>query len=153
MNRCFTTISNPTKQSESNSGKKTRKKFVPKKASVNLTPKSRKFFKTLLSKRDGAAGIMLRYEQSKTEPRMIFNFGFVTQEELGVDDEPVSLEVTEDGITPKSHKESIDDGLQKLYIHHNAFMKVLGATIDMDEDGMTPVLYDREGNVMDPNNA
>mmetsp|Transcript_15933 Transcript_15933/g.27163 ORF Transcript_15933/g.27163 Transcript_15933/m.27163 type:complete len:101 (+) Transcript_15933:29-331(+) len=67
----------------------------------------------------------------------------------------VSLEVLEDGITPKPPSESWNDNLPKLYIHHNAFMKVLGGTLDVDfnaETGdLTPKLFDREGNVMDPN--
>ena len=67
----------------------------------------------------------------------------------------VSLEVLEDGETPKPPSESYNDGLPKLYIHHAAFMKVLGATLDVDfnpETGdMTPRLFDREGHEMDPN--
>jgi len=67
----------------------------------------------------------------------------------------VSLEVLEDGVTPKPPSESMDDNLPKLYVHHAAFMKVLGGTIDVDFDAktgdLTPKLFDREGNVMDPN--
>lgn len=59
----------------------------------------------------------------------------------------------EDGATPKPPDESINDGLPKLYVHHHTFMKVLGATIDIKDDGVTPFLLDREGNVMDPNNT
>lgn len=62
----------------------------------------------------------------------------------------VSLELSEDG-SPKAPSESMDDGLPKLFIHHNAFMKVLGATVDVNMDDLTLILYDREGNVMDPN--
>ena len=62
----------------------------------------------------------------------------------------VSLELNEDG-TPKSPEQSMDDGLPKLYVNHNAFLKVLGATVDIDLEKITPILYDREGNVMDPN--
>ena len=65
----------------------------------------------------------------------------------------MSLEVQSDGVTPKTPKESENDGLPKLFIHHQAFMKVLGATIDLKEDGFTPYLIDREGNEMDPNNT
>jgi len=62
----------------------------------------------------------------------------------------VSLEVLDDG-TPKPPKDSVDDGLPKLYISHNGFMKVLGCKLDVDVDNMKPVLYDSSGNVMDPN--
>mmetsp|Transcript_16611 Transcript_16611/g.34890 ORF Transcript_16611/g.34890 Transcript_16611/m.34890 type:complete len:93 (-) Transcript_16611:169-447(-) len=67
----------------------------------------------------------------------------------------VSLEVLEDGITPKPPDESWNDNLPKLYIHHNAFMKVLGGTLDVDIDtgtgSMKPLLFDRNGHAMDPN--
>ena len=62
----------------------------------------------------------------------------------------VSLELLEDG-TPKPPKDSMNDGLPKLYVNHNGFMKVLGCTLDVDVDNMKPVLYDPSGNVMDPN--
>ena len=47
--------------------------------------------------------------------------------------------------------ESIDDGLPKLFVHRDAFLKVLGATVDVNLETITPILYDREGNIMDPN--
>lgn len=61
------------------------------------------------------------------------------------------MEVLDDGVTPKPPGESENDGLPKLYVHHNAFMKVLGCTLDVDEVNMVPLLYDREGNKLDPN--
>jgi hypothetical protein len=30
-------------------------------------------------------------------------------------------------------------------------MKVLGATVDVDLETVTPIMHDREGNLMDPN--
>jgi hypothetical protein len=69
---------------------------------------------------------------------------------IGLPSNRVSLEVLEDG-TPRSPGESADDGLPKLYIHHNAFLKVLGAKLDVDTENVSPILYDREGNLMDPN--
>jgi len=63
------------------------------------------------------------------------------------------LEINEDG-TPKPPSESINDGLPKLYIHHGAFLKVLGGTLDIDikdSGDFAAVLYDKEGNEMDPN--
>ena len=60
----------------------------------------------------------------------------------------------EDG-SPKPPSESWGDNLPKLYIHRDAFMKVLGGTIDVDfnkETGdLNPILLDREGHEMDPN--
>eukprot|EP00586_Coscinodiscus_wailesii_P023735 CAMPEP_0172500004 /NCGR_PEP_ID=MMETSP1066-20121228/133353_1 /TAXON_ID=671091 /ORGANISM="Coscinodiscus wailesii, Strain CCMP2513" /LENGTH=99 /DNA_ID=CAMNT_0013274031 /DNA_START=579 /DNA_END=878 /DNA_ORIENTATION=+ len=97
---------------------------------------------------------MLGYHQSSTgEPRMVFTFTFVTSEDLTPDDECVSLETLDDGVTPKPPSESVNDGLAKLYVHHNAFMKVLGATVDLKESregALGPVLYDREGNLLNP---
>jgi hypothetical protein len=136
--------------------KKKRKKkvFIPRKAAVSMNEKTRKFFKLLLENapRKDIIGLMLHYDQSKTgEPRMVFSFGFVTAEELGPDDEPVSLEVLEDGVTPKAPVDCRQDGLPKLYVSGNAFLKVLGASLDVDTETVLPILWDREGNLMDPN--
>ena len=133
-------------------GKKQRS-FVPRKAAVQLTPSARTFFQKLLADppRPGIVGIQLCYGQSGTgQPRMVFSFRFVTQNDLGPNDEGVSLEVLEDG-TPKPPAEAAQDGLPKLYVQGDAFLKVLGATVDVDKATFTPVLYDKEGNKMDPN--
>ena len=81
---------------------------------------------------------------------MVFSFSFVNANELDEQDEGVSLEVDEDG-TPKSPRDALDDGLPKLYVHHNAFLKVLGATVDVNTENITPVLYDKEGFELDAN--
>ena len=62
----------------------------------------------------------------------------------------VSLELLEDG-TPKPPRDAMDDGLPKLYVSHNGFMKVLGCTLDIDIEKMQPVLYDPSGNEVNPN--
>jgi hypothetical protein len=62
----------------------------------------------------------------------------------------VSLEVLDDG-TPRPPDQALKDGLPKLYVQEHAFMKVLGCTLDVDEEQILPILYDREGNLMDPN--
>jgi len=156
-------------------GARKRRKFIPRKAAVELTDKARTFFRALLANNPQSDGIMLNYQQASSgQPRMVFSFGFVTKDELTEEDEGyvniefdfrvmaypplahkclthrVSLELLEDG-TPKPPKDSIDDGLPKLYVHHNAFLKVLGATLDVNTETISPILYDREGNVMDPN--
>lgn len=101
---------------------------------------------------------MLKYEiSSQNALRMTFKFDLIkdAKKELTAQDEGVSLEVLEDGVTPKPPSESWDDNLPKLYIHHAAFMKVLGGTLDVDFDSetgdLTPKLFDREGHEMDPN--
>lgn len=91
---------------------------------------------------------------------MVFAFEFVKVGALGKDDEGVSLEVLEDGTTPKPPMQSMSDGKRKLYLHQSAILKVLGGTLDVEQidDGtdsgttvFNPVLYDKEGNLMDPN--
>jgi hypothetical protein len=144
--------------------KRTRRVFVPRVAAVQLTDRARTYFKALLNNpiRSDIIGIMLHYEQSKSgEPRMVFTFNFVSNHDINIDDdEGVSLEVI--SITdpntgeiiktiPKLPADSKHDELPKLYIHHNAFLKVLGATIDIDIETNTPILHDQEGNRMDPN--
>ncbi|KAG7365450.1 hypothetical protein IV203_038654 [Nitzschia inconspicua] len=125
--------------------------LIPRKAAVQLTDSARSLFQKLLDSKPDKDGILLDYHQSSSgQPRMVFSFRFVSKEELVDEDEGVTLELNEDG-TPKSPKETWNDGKPKLYVHHNAFMKVLGATVDVDRENMTPILYDREGNVMDPN--
>lgn len=52
---------------------------------------------------------------------------------------------------PKPPAQAARDGLPKLYVAADAFLKVLGATVDVDTTTVTPILYDREGNKMDPN--
>eukprot|EP00980_Cylindrotheca_fusiformis_P009963 scaffold2201_cov119-Cylindrotheca_fusiformis.AAC.8 len=131
--------------------KKGRRKYVPRKAAVELTEKARNFFHKLLEKNPNYTGVMLNYKQASSgQPRMVFSFDFITEDELSTNDEGVSLEVNDDG-SPKSPEEALKDGRPKLYVNGDAFLKVLGATVDVDLDTATPVLYDREGNRMDPN--
>lgn len=146
---------------------------------VKLTETARSIFNMLLDNkpRNEIIGIMLNYNQSKTgEPRMVFSFNYVTSNEVDLKrDETMmlvemkELESTETKIheTNSEKKEDTKNNVQNnlneqndndpslqpkmLYIHHNAFLKVLGSTIDIDKETMTPILYDREGNVMDPN--
>jgi len=152
--------------------------YIPRKAAVQITESARTFFKRLLSDppRPEIVGIVLRYGQMKDQPRMAFKFEFVTENNVSVEDgdEPVSLEVVEqqgsgsgsggnDGTkkqmvktaacttVPKPPSEAWNDGLPKLYVDRNAFLKVLGSTVDVDTTTLTPILYDKEGNRMDPN--
>lgn len=129
----------------------------PRKAAVHLTPKAREVFHQMIAATK-SEGILLKYELStKQAMRMTFKFDLIKdrKKELTDQDEGVSLEVLEDGITPKPPAESWDDGLPKLYIHSGAFMKVLGGKLDVDfnsETGdLTPKLFDRQGFELDPN--
>jgi len=134
---------------------------MPRKAAVQLTDRSRTFFQQLLANppRPEVIGVQLQYETSRVAaPRMAFTFRFVTADDVGPYDEAVSLELVRDddgdGATtsrPKSPAEAVDDGLPKLYVSADAFLKVLGATVDVDPQTVTPILYDKEGNKMDPN--
>jgi hypothetical protein len=132
---------------------KRKRKFVPRKSAVQLTDTARNLFIKLLQSKPDKHGIMLDYHQSSTgEPRMVFSFRFINNitDELSDRDECVPLQLRDDG-TPKSPQDALSDDEPKLYIHHNAFMKVLGATVDVDMETITPILYDKEGNKMDPN--
>ncbi|KAL7448840.1 hypothetical protein ACHAWC_002370 [Mediolabrus comicus] len=131
--------------------------MIPRKAALHLTPKARDIFRKLIDA-TSSEGIILKYEMSSQHAlRMAFKFDLVkdAKKELSFDDEGVSLEVLEDGITPKPPADSWNDGLPKLYIHHAAFMKVLGGKLDVkmntETGDLIPLLFDREGNEMDPN--
>jgi hypothetical protein len=144
--------SNTSSSSNTTNKKRKRRKFVPRKSAVQLTDTARDLFIKLLQRKPDKHGIVLDYHQSSTgEPRMVFSFRFVQKEEdLSENDECVPLQLNDDG-TPKSPKDVLEDDEPKLYIHHNAFMKVLGAKVDVDMETLTPILYDKEGNKMDPN--
>lgn len=147
-------INSPDSSSVATPKKKRKHAFIPQSAAVKLTESARTFFKRLLETppRPEIIGIMLNLSQSKEgDMRMVFSFQFVSASDLAPTDEPVSLEVLEDGITPKPFVESMNDGLPKLYVNGDAFLKVLGASVDIDKDSLTPILHDREGNIMDPN--
>jgi hypothetical protein len=149
----------------SNVTRPNRRTFIPKKAPITLTETARKFFLALIQTKTttdtsnhdvhpshATKGIVLQYQQSSTgEPRMVFSFDFIQDKDLSVDEyETVSLEVMEDG-SPKPPELSLMDGKPKLYIHRNAFMKVLGGKLDVTLDTLQIVMYDRDGNVLDPN--
>jgi hypothetical protein len=148
----FSGGSNTSSSSNTTNKKRKRRKFVPRKSAVQLTDTARDLFIKLLQRKPDKHGIVLDYHQSSTgEPRMVFSFRFVQKkEELSENDECVPLQLTDDG-TPKSPQDVLLDDEPKLYIHHNAFMKVLGAKVDVDMETLTPILYDKEGNKMDPN--
>lgn len=58
-------------------------KFIPIKAAINLTPKSRQYLKLLIANSPKARtkGIMLNYEQgSDGSPRMMFTFKFLADD-------------------------------------------------------------------------
>ena len=146
-----TTTASAAPDNNNNIKGKKRRKYIPRKAAVELTEQARTFFKKLLKANPEKAGIMLHYQQATSgQPRMVFSFDFVTKDGLGQSEEGISLEINEDG-TPKSPEEALVDGKQKLHISSNAFLKVLGAKVDIDMENITPILYDKEGNQMDPN--
>jgi hypothetical protein len=65
-----------------------RRKFVPRKAAVELTEQARTFFKALLENNPQKDGIILNYQQASSgQPRMVFSFGFVSKDQLTDDDE------------------------------------------------------------------
>mmetsp|Transcript_4064 Transcript_4064/g.6731 ORF Transcript_4064/g.6731 Transcript_4064/m.6731 type:complete len:224 (-) Transcript_4064:581-1252(-) len=149
--------SSPFSSSSGKPTKNAKKKMIPRKAALHLTPKAREIFRKLIEA-TGSEGIKLKYEMSSQHAlRMAFKFDLIkdAKTELSFDDEGVSLEVLDDGVTPKPPAESWNDDLPKLYIDSGAFMKVLGGKLDVKVNPETgdiiPLLFDREGNEMDPN--
>jgi hypothetical protein len=157
----------PQQEPEPPKQKKKRRSSLSLKARkppVTLTAAARIFFQKLFSSeslRDGIVGIILDHHQSTSgEPRMVYSFRFVTNADVDASlDEAVPLweeknERNDDDEQPKDDDADAKQQHQQkksLYVHHNAFLKVLGATLDVDMTTVTPILYDREGNVMDPN--
>ena len=138
--------------------KKKKNIMIPRKAAISITPKARTILKQIINITK-SQGILLKYEISSQHAlRMAFKFVLIKDISTEINantDEGISLEVLDDGLTPKSPYDSYNDNLPKLYISQNAFMKVLGGTLDVDinvETGdMIPRLVDREGHDMDPN--
>lgn len=72
-----------------------RRKFIPRRAAVQLTEKARIFFKALLENSPEKDGILLNYQQASSgQPRMVFSFSFVTKDELSEEDERYVWTVT-----------------------------------------------------------
>ena len=127
-------------------------KVVPLKPAVDVAPKARQFFIQLLRDppRPEICGVRLSYKQASSgEPRMVFSFEFVTPDQLDKFDEEVPLDLDSD--TNQSGVEETESSTSPaLFVSGSAFLKVLGATVDVD-DRFLPILYDKEGNRMDPN--
>lgn len=65
-----------------------KRQFIPRKAAVKLTEKARTFFKALLENNPQKDGIILNYQQASSgQPRMVFSFGFVSRDQMSVEDE------------------------------------------------------------------
>ena len=150
---------NKTTSTTTTSTKKNKKNImIPRKAAISITPKARTILKQIINITKSHV-ILLKYVISSQHAlRMAFKFVLIKDISTEINtntDEGISLEVLDDGITPKSPSDSYNDNLPKLYISQNAFMKVLGGTLDVDinvETGdMIPRLVDREGHDMDPN--
>jgi hypothetical protein len=76
--------------SSSNSNTQTngKRKYVPRKAAVEMTDQARTFFKKILENNPDKAGIMLNYQQASSgQPRMVFSFDFVSKDGLSATDE------------------------------------------------------------------
>jgi len=154
--------------SSTNKVVKRRRSLIARKAPVQLTNESRKFFKSLLSvasttktkTEEDVCGILLTLEQSNQTLGLTFQFQFVSKEGLQRRRmvEPVSLceegeEVVDANDRQPQSSPVMDaeknEGLPKLYIDESAFMKVLGGTIKYENDQL--VVYNREGFILDPN--
>ena len=85
---------------------------------------------------DKVCGIRLSYEQSHTaEPRMVFRFDFV---------KPSDIEINVDEVIGGM-------GDRVFVVHRTAILKCLGGRVEVDEeDGFTPVVRDRHGDLLNP---
>ena len=79
---------------------------------------------------------------------MVFSLQFCTPEDLHPYDEAVALD---SDTAADAAEEEADTEAKKFYVSQNAFLKVLGATVDVDLETMEPILLDKEGNRLDPN--
>ena len=135
---------------------------------------------SLLRHSDKYCGILVKCDHSTAgQPRMVFSMSFLTEGQVHAEDskgrgEAVLLSLSKS--SSRSIEESrletphpsvnVENGAwlssghetdspdvpdQVLYIHQTAFMKLLGSTVDLDEDGEIKFI-DREGFKIDPNN-
>ena len=101
--------------------KRKKKRFIPRKAAVQLTPKAREFFKKLLESDPTKKGILLDYHQASSgEPRMVFSFKFVNNADGGGNGSGGG-----DGGTLTDDEEGYGGGIAIIYyggvVVHNVF--------------------------------
>eukprot|EP00588_Corethron_pennatum_P008013 CAMPEP_0194294984 /NCGR_PEP_ID=MMETSP0169-20130528/52311_1 /TAXON_ID=218684 /ORGANISM="Corethron pennatum, Strain L29A3" /LENGTH=168 /DNA_ID=CAMNT_0039044047 /DNA_START=27 /DNA_END=533 /DNA_ORIENTATION=- len=112
---------------------------------VNVTDAARAHFLQLLQYAPGDGDSLLLCHRTSSDHigRFVYSFDFISPEDVDAR-QPPKMEFVQ----------LKDEGDRRLYVDDDSLMKVLGATVDVEsEDGMlVPSLFDREGNLMDPNN-
>mmetsp|Transcript_3371 Transcript_3371/g.6393 ORF Transcript_3371/g.6393 Transcript_3371/m.6393 type:complete len:171 (+) Transcript_3371:95-607(+) len=119
----------------------TARTFKPLRPCVSFTQPASDYLKALISSAPPpTSGILVKYSHSTSgKPRMLFSLSFTCASSVAAEDELGGGEGVDLG-----------DG-QVLYVHATAFMKLLGATVDME--GGEIVFRDKGGFVIDPNNS
>lgn len=105
---------------------------------VKLSKNARQVFEMMLKGDNNREAVQISYQQSKDGLQMVFSFNFLHQSEV---------EMVESRSPPDEYATIFaDDSIHyKLYVHPNALMKVIGATVDVDIESMNFSLQDKEG--------
>ena len=107
---------------------------------VKLSESARNSFEMMLKGDNNHQAVQVGYQQSKDGLHMVFSFNFLCQSEV---------EVVESRSPPDEYATIFADESAsihyKLYVHPNALMKVMGASVDIDIETMEFHLQDEEG--------
>ncbi len=125
----------------SSSGKhKSRRPTRESRSPVKLSESARHAFEMMLKDGNNYEAVQVGYQQSKDGLNMVFSFNFLCQSEV---------EIVESRSPPDEYTTIFADKSAsinyKLYVHPNALMKVMGATVDIDIETMEFRLLDGEG--------
>ena len=105
---------------------------------IKLSENARQVFEMMLKGDNNREAVQIGYQQSKDGLQMVFSFNFLNQSEV---------EMVESRCPPDEYATIFEDDFihYKLYVHPNALMKVIGATVDVDTESMKFSLQDEEG--------
>ena len=107
---------------------------------VKLSESAKNAFEMMLEDGNNYEAVQIGYQQSKDGLNMVFSFNFLSQSEVEI----VESRSPPDEYTTIFADESASINY-KLYVHPNALMKVMGATVDIDIETMEFRLLDGEG--------
>ena len=113
---------------------------------VRVTPNATKFFCHILDSKkalgvEDVVAVQLGYRQSVSSPAMVYTFDFLDNSDI------FACKTRR----PPDEYTELDKGKgYLLYVHPNALMKVLGATVDVDLDTLQFLLKDEEGHLLVP---
>jgi hypothetical protein len=122
----------------------------PLKPCLTLNPSAKEYLSALLSgASSNYAGVILKLDHSKEgQPRMVYSFGYINDDELAAEEKVGRGEVV--NLLLDDDEEEYDKKMI-LYVHETAFMKLLGCTLDYDFIKGEITFTDKGGNLMDAN--